>query len=444
MTERAKAWTVRRLFRIGALAGALSAPRIEALICTGSPGLFRVVVFFAVQHVYSLAELGRTASSVSIAQMVAFFTAIGWATLILVRVPAATTERSAVGAFYHIAAMSLVTTVLCTVLALALAVSKVMPFDLFGFTALLWGWTAYQVARHYFVALKRYRAAIAFDVALMSASAMILAMFRYAGLSAAAALATGLGLIAIAMFVKIGPPELQMLPRQLESEGLQFGLTNFLSGGIPLIFVPAATAMCGAAFAGILSLLSSVIAVGMLLPRAISMMQLPDLAKRKAAFLCLDESLQGMSRSINWCNGAMLVCNVILVLLFAARQAHDASFRTEVTLAGLLLATQCAVGMMGVANSSIMMVFEQGAVTAKINVKTASAFALFATPCYISGARTGFTMILCSAIAITVWRNSLIRRNARARYDQYLTHCRSVAASNINVQLQSIACGAPR
>ncbi|MFM0294053.1 MULTISPECIES: hypothetical protein [Paraburkholderia] len=444
MTEHAKATTVRHRSRIDTLASAVSVQRIEALICTGSPGLYRVVVFFAIQHVYSLAELGRTASSMSIAQMVAFFTAIGWATLILVRVPAATTERSAVSAFYHVGAMSLVTTVLCTVLGLGIAVSKVIPFDLCAFLALLWSWTAYQIARHYFVALKRYRAAIAFDVALIGGSAGTLAIFRYAGLSAAAALATGLGLIAIAMFVKIGRPDLQMLPRKLEIEGLQFGLTNFLSGGIPLIFVPAATVMCGAAFAGMLSLLSSGIAIGMLLPRAISMMQLADLAKRKAAFLSLDESLRRMSRCINWCNGAMLVCNVILVLLFTARQARDASFPTGVVLAGLLLAIQCAVGMTGVANSSVMMIFEQGAVTAKINVLTALAFALLVAPCYASGALTGFAMILCSAIVITVWRNWLIRRHAHLIYHQYLTRCRLADVSNTEVRLQSLVCGAPR
>ncbi|WP_454827080.1 hypothetical protein [Paraburkholderia xenovorans] len=435
---------MRRGPRIDALAGAVSVQRVEALICTGSPGLYRVVVFFAVQHVYSLAELGRTASSMSIAQMVGFFTAIGWATLILVRVPAATTQRGAVAAFYGVAVMSFFTTVVCTLLGLAFATSKVIPFDLPAFLALLWGWTAYQVARHYFVALKRYRAAIAFDIALIVGSGVMLAACQRGGLSAASALAAALGTIAIAMFAGIGRPALQMLPRRLDSKGLQFGLTNLLSGGIALIFVPAAKVMCGAAFAGLLSLLSSVTAIGMLLPRAISMTQLADLAKRKAAAASLDESLRMMSRSIGWCNGATLGCNVVLVLLLATAQIHGVTHQTGAVVAGLLLTVQCAVSMMGIANSSVMMVFEQGAATAKINVITTSVFALLVVACYAYGGQPGFTMILCSAIAVTVWRNWLVQNRARVVYRQYSNFCRLATDPNTNGQLHPQSHGAPR
>lgn len=444
MIEHAKANMARGRSRIDALAGAVSVQRIEALICTGSPGLYRVIVFFAVQHVYSLAELGRTASSMSIAQIVGFFTAIGWATLILVRVPGATTRRDAIAAFYGVAAMSLVTTVVCTLLGLVFSMSKVIPFDLPAFLALLWGWTAYQVARHYFVALKRYRAAIAFDIVLIVGSSVMLAACHRGGLSAASALAVALGAIAIAMFAGIGRPALQMLPRRLDSKGLQFGLTNLLSGGIALIFVPAATVMCGAAFAGLLSLLSSVTAVGMLLPRAISMMQLVEIAKRKAAAASLDESLRTMSRSIGWCNGVTLVCNIVLVLVLATAQIHGATRQTGVVVAGLLLTVQCAVGMMGIANSSVMMVFEQGAATAKINVITTSAFALLVLPCYTYGGQPGFTMILCSAIAVTVWRNWLVQSRARVVYRQYLNSCRPAADPHANGQSHLPGYGAPR
>jgi len=442
--KQGNANAVRRRLRFDALAGAVSVERIEALICTGSPGLYRVVVFFAVQHVYSLAELGRTASSMSIAQMAAFFTAIGWATLILVRVPAATTEQGAIAVFYRVVTMSLATTVLCTLLALTIAFFKTVQFDLPAFVALLWGWTAYQIARHYFVALKRFRIAIAFDIALIASSGGMLALCHRGGLSADNAVAMALGAIAIAMFVRIGRPALDVLPKRLDTEGLQFGLTNFLSGGIQLVFVPAATIMCGAAFAGMLSLLSSVTAIGMLLPRAISMTQLADLAKRKAASLSLDDSLHTMSRNIGWCNGAMLVFNVILVLLLAARPVHGAAHQSGIIVAGLLLAIQCAVGMMGIANSSIMMVFERGGSAAKINIFTTSAFALLAVPCYAYGGQSGLMMILCAAIAVTVWRNWLIRCCARQIHSRYVDLCGSATVSEVKCQVQPLACGASR
>ncbi|MDW9247415.1 hypothetical protein [Burkholderia cepacia] len=32
--------------------------RLEALVCTGAPGLYRVLTFWVVQRIYSLDELG--------------------------------------------------------------------------------------------------------------------------------------------------------------------------------------------------------------------------------------------------------------------------------------------------------------------------------------------------------------------------------------------------
>src|SRR5258708_2047077 len=64
-------------------------PELDMLVHAAVTQGYRVITFFAVQHIYSLAELGHTASSMAIAQMLGFFTAIGWAALVLVRVPGA-------------------------------------------------------------------------------------------------------------------------------------------------------------------------------------------------------------------------------------------------------------------------------------------------------------------------------------------------------------------
>lgn len=441
MTERWNSATLFGRLKRSSWGSVLSAQSIEALICTGSPGLYRVVVFFAVQHIYSLAALGRMASSMSIAQMAGFFTAIGWATLILVRVPGAEDRHAAVASFYRVVWMSFVTTVACTVLAIAIHLATSADFELSSFLYLLWGWTGYQITRHYFVALKRYRIAILYDVALIVGSCVVLAFFRTIGFSSSAALAVVLGAIACGMLLTIGRPVIRVQPKYLDVEGLQFGLTNFLSGGISLIFVPAAKVMCGPVFAGMLSLLSSVTALGMLLPRAISMMQLAELAKRKAALLSLDDSLGMMRRSIGWCNGLMFAMNVILVGMLASSSIHQVD-RVAVTIAGLLLAVQCAVSMMGIANSSVMMVFEQGAMTARINVVTTAAFGLLATAFYAYGKEAGFSLIICSAIGAVVWRNWLIARRARDTYREYVDRHGIESTFSVKSNLRPVAEGA--
>lgn len=379
--------------------------RIEALLCTGSPGLYRLVTFFSVQHIYSLADLGHVAMSMSIAQMVGFFTAIGWATLILVRLPGLDEKQGAVDTFYPLVSMAGMTTLAITCVAIVLLRSGLIDFDILGFLPILWGWTAYQIGRHYFVARKRYRTAVIFDLMLMATSGMLLLTWKQYHMSSSYALASALGITAVVMFMTIGLPSRGTLLGGFDVKGLQFGLTNFLSGGISLVFVPAATLMCSASFGGMLSLLGSVTAVGILIPRAISMAQLPELARRKLKGLPVDSTLQGMQRSIGWSNGVVLVVNAIVVVGATVWRVHDNGERAVLILAGFLLAIQCAVGMMGIVGSSVMMAFERGGDAAKINVATTGIFAALCAICIWHGGQTGFLMMLTSAITVTCLRN---------------------------------------
>jgi hypothetical protein len=407
--------------------------RLEALICTGSPGLYRVITFFAVQHIYSLAELGHTASSMAIAQMAGFFTAIGWATLILVRLPGAANGQAAIDTFYPLVSMAALTTMAVTLCSIALALTNVVRFDLWAFIALLWGWTAYQVARHYFVAHKRYRIAVIFDMGLITGSGLSLWVCERSGLSSSYGLAIALGAIAVAMFVAIGAPSRGIRLTGFDVKGLQFGLTNFLSGGIALVFIPAATMMCGASFSGLLSLLASVTAVGLLLPRAISMAQLPDLAKRKSARLPLDDTLRIMRRSIGWSNGVVLVINGVLVVGLTSWQMREGGDRVAVIFAGMLLAVQCAAGVMGMANSSVMMAFEKGGIAARINVGTTAIFATLFALCAWFGGQRGFLLVLVSAVAVTILRNRLIRTCAIGICHEYALQSRSSNSSEMQI-----------
>ncbi|MGA7779080.1 MAG: hypothetical protein WCA85_15415 [Paraburkholderia sp.] len=393
--------------------------RVEALLCTGSPGLYRVVAFFAVQHIYSLAALGHVAADMSIAQMAGYFTAIGWATLILVRLPGAANKQAAIDAFYPLVWMSVTTTLVVTLASITLRLSGLIHFDVWGFVSLLWGWTAYQVARHYFVAHKRYRTAVVFDVALIASSGLLLWLCSRNGLSPSCALAAALGITAAAMFAAIGLPSSGTWLIAFDMKGLQFGLTNFLSGGISLVFVPAATLMCGASFAGMLSLLTSVTAVAILLPRAISMAQLPELAKCKATRRPFDNTLRDMRRSIGWSNGVVFLINVTLVVGMTAWHMRDGGERNAAVVAGLLLAVQYAVGMMGIVSSSVMMAFEKGADTARINVATTGTFAVLFAFCVWFGGQVGFLLVLASAVMVTGLRNWLVCGRAAGVCRQY-------------------------
>lgn len=407
--------------------------RLEALVCTGAPGLYRVLTFWVIQRVYSLDELGHAASSLSIAQMIGFFTAIGWATLILVRVPASEGSDAARGVFYSLVSMAVWTAVAATLACVLVSATGLVAFDLGGVVALMWGWTVYQLARHFFVSYRRYRITIAFDCLLIAGSCAMLGVGVRYGYAASLCLALSLAVVAVAMFVAIGAPARGTFSMRIDLKGLQFGLTNFLSGGIALVIVPAAKAMCGASFAGMLSLFSSVTAVGNLLPRAISIAQLPDLVKRKKDKAPLDTTLSTMRRNIDLSNLVVLAVNLVMVAGLTYRHGFGDSSAYMVLAGGMLLAIQCAAGALGVVSSNVMMAFEKSAVTARINIGTSTLFVALLGGSVAIGGETGFFCMLASAVIVTLIRSWIVAMHARRVGADYAESIRSAHVAEMPI-----------
>jgi len=139
-------------------------------------------------------------------------------------------------------------------------------------------WTSYQLPRHYFVAIKQYRHALALDGCVI-----VLSMFCFIAndasklsylLSSAMLLCSVVCIAALQRTARAQP-----LRFHYDRRGLLFGLSNLMSGGVALMLIPIASLMEGESFAGLFSLFMSICAAGQLLPRAISLDQLPTIAR---------------------------------------------------------------------------------------------------------------------------------------------------------------------
>lgn len=208
--------------------------KAEAIIATGMPGLYRVIAFFGIQRIYSLGELGRAASAFSVAQILAYFTAIGWAGLVLVRVPAARDREEGIQRFYELLGMG-GTSALVVGAGLFLYVLLFKP-EVSGeeIGVILFGWSLYQLTRHYFLALRAYRRVIACDLMLLGLTAVLVMVLHRVGMAAGWPLGLALAMVGFMLLLNIGRPRSQPLGRTFEFKGLEFGFTNFLSGGIAL------------------------------------------------------------------------------------------------------------------------------------------------------------------------------------------------------------------
>jgi hypothetical protein len=393
--------------------------RLEVLVSTGSPGLYRVMVFFFVQHVYSLSDLGKTAASLSGAQIASYVTAVGWTTLVLVRLPATATRREAINLFYRFIYMSFLTTSMVSALSVGIAISGLMQFEISGFLWQLWGWSAYQMGRHFFVANKEYRVTIALDMALIATTLFLLQAFHHFAWSSASALGLALSLIAFVMFALIGLPTEHLWLTPFEGKGLEFGLTNFLSGGIPLAIVPAAERLCGPSFTGVLSLLASSTAIGLLLPRAISLAQLPELARLKGSQQGIEGILCSMKRMIRASNLGTLVANLGIVAIIVIWKSGGGRESLVVAVTGLLLCIQNAVGVMGTVNSAVLMVFERSRETIRINCGSGLLFAVFYFTAFFRGGVFGFLIIMVGIVVSLGVRNKMLRDDARYTREAY-------------------------
>lgn len=93
--------------------------KAEALVATGMPGAYKVFLFLLVQYFYGMDALGDIASWLSLAQIIGCFTAIGWSTLMLVRVAKAVTVKEQVETLYRLLVMSVITLVASIFLIMA-------------------------------------------------------------------------------------------------------------------------------------------------------------------------------------------------------------------------------------------------------------------------------------------------------------------------------------
>jgi hypothetical protein len=382
--------------------------KAEAIVAIGMPGLYRVLAFACIQKVYSLEDLGRAASAFSVAQILAFFTAIGWASLILVRIPAADNRDDRVQQFYELAGMALVS-------LLILSVASGIGTAMFGvaesaeeMVVILVGWSFYQLSRHYFLALRAYRRIIGYDTFLLVSTGLYLIGCRRIGMAAGFPLGMALATTGILMLLNIGWPRRMPRPKKFEFKGLEFGFTNFLSGGVALSFVPIANYTNGASFAGVISLIASFSAMSALIPRAITVYRLPELSKLAGAGRSLLQLTSQTAREIALACVVAFAANVVIVVAIVSYEGSPENFWYTL-ICGVVLCAQVGISMLGSAYSSVLMVREESRQSVFVNLISCSAFAGALVVFYGVSSGLNFAFALSMCVLVTVWRNLMLK-----------------------------------
>jgi hypothetical protein len=390
-----------------------------ALAVTAMPGLQRALLVLLIQFRYGLVSLGQFTNDLSVVFILTHFTAIGWASLILVRVPAAE----------GIERLSVIHRLLRFVfLILGIGMLFITGLGFFGVVfqplfmmCLLVGWTGYQLIRHSFIALRDYRILLRIDLLCTGCMA---ALVLWPGNRVDPLLAIGMPLLALSA---AGLLYLMYRSREMRAwadgnsgkdfrSGMEFGMANFLSDGMILLLAPLASLLAGPAYAGLIGLILSGMGILLLFPRALTMHHISALARAKKAdpsefltvFLSFRRILLG------------LLLLIAVALLPIAAVGGPLFFPDAISLENswmifVLLLANTVIGQMAVPDSSRLMVNEQGHLMMRINGAAFAIFgALILVLCLMPSDAAELVLLLGGQVAISgircLWLNLHARR----------------------------------
>lgn len=376
--------------------------KFEALAATGMPGAYKVFIFYLIQQLYGLPLLGDIASWQSVAQIFGFFTAIGWCSLIMVRVAKAQKKQDRVAIFNRLMLMGLMTLgFLCT---LILITGVIIDKKMQSLQIALWlcAWTVYQLPRHHLIAQKKYRQAMALDIAIIISSTMILLWMEesFISVSLAGCMLAG-GALAILSIQRIkGGQKIQL---GYDIKGLEYGLINLLSGGIALCIVPLAANLAGKELAGAISLFIAISGVALLLPRAISLNRLPEIAQSASNPKKLQSMTIDMQRQISVSNlVTTLLCIIAAILVAWHFRLQINSAQTAVIL--LLITLQGAVGTQSLVYANLLMAKEISGKILKVNLISFIAFSISCATVFSITPPNPLIYIHCAILTLSIYR----------------------------------------
>ncbi len=265
--------------------GTTSVFRAFCLLCvTALPGVQRILLFFAVEYLFGLSLLGRFANDISIVFMVGFFTAVGWSSMIMIRVPQCEGPER-LRTLFSMGRFALMWLVPAFAALFVLGKFGIV-FDPLLSSAVLGAWSCFMLFRRFFLAIKSYTVLLAAELLLLVSIPSILWLFRQYPEKVSylcfavpcAAISLSGAVIALLKLFKTRVGIFNSQPGA-SLRGFEFGLNNFVSGGRTLLLTPLAVHLAGDAYGGLLGLINSVLGVVLLFPRTLSQYHLPDLSR---------------------------------------------------------------------------------------------------------------------------------------------------------------------
>ncbi|MNC12211.1 hypothetical protein D3C75_599280 [compost metagenome] len=301
--------------------------------------------------------------------------------------------------------MSVITSLCFSVIILIIGYFAHKTDDSIQIIYWLAGWTAYQVPRHYFIARRKYRQALTLDLSIIICSIASLHFGNKENISHL--LAISMLLCGLATFILLQINSSARQPKiSYELKGLEFGLTNFLSGGISLSLIPLATYFEGEAFSGVISIFISIVAVALLIPRAISLNQMPTISKNLDNTKNLFPAIAEMKQKIFASNIFSTLASLIVSGFLAWNVPQDIN-RLSILFVTLAITLQNYTNTQLLTSATILMAKENSKIMLLASFFVFIAFSLAATALYTTELENKFS-ILCGLLTLLLFTRTFV------------------------------------
>lgn len=380
------------------------------VVTAGFPGGQKVVFFLLVEYAYGLETLGLLGSIYSFAQIVGFFTAVGWCTLLMVRIPNVKNLEEEKQLFYTQLKNGLI--VLCLI-GVVLSPFILIYYDyIYYILALLFAlsWTLYQYLRHLLLAKLDYSRLVYIDtlVFIVMCMSVWIADSLPSLLILYSSLLIVVCVIQVGIIIGVGSSELSLFP--IERKGLEFGFSNFLSGGIFLSIVPIATMLEGARFGGVVALFLSVVSLALLLPRAISLRYLPTLSKEYMSNSSWKLTLNKANKYIKLASMLAVAFNSLFFIGLYFFEYIE-FYSRDLSLAYFVMHFYLSSVLLGYSN--LLMVHEESWYITKIGMASLLIYFLFVVVSFIANiAESTFLIVIVGLGVSTFLRYYMIKSKA--------------------------------
>ena len=390
----------------------ISKSKFCVLLSTAFPGIAKIMIFYVTTVQLGIDSTGYLAYKWGVVIFMCLICVDGFSILLNSRLPlleSVTKKKGQVISLYLNGAL--------LIFLFGVGWSLFDKQFIFNDWFLIYSLFSYGFVRRTLIVMRSYSAIIAMDLISLCSSMLLIVVFKPS--------ASNLAFIFVGYFITstvyaikaISLQSFRYVDYKFCFKGVLFGLNNALSGGLPLLILPFIAAYYSVTTVGYISMIVSVVSIGLLVPRAISLYYLPILGAQKTS--CnLKETYKAFDSLVVKFIFSFLLISPLLWFAFAPLYLSVHIFNLNIASMFFVIVIYLMLSQLSLAPSCIFSIFEMPAVVLKSNISyfLISVFSVYLTVNYVQVGSEGVVIMYSVFCTLQLIRSVYLRREVNKVY----------------------------